>query len=265
MSILVQECQLNWFEIIDKLEKTHGTHCNHIKLLSDSIEQLEISTSEKQKLRISQQAFTFAEEDQAVSQREADIYNGEIVTDSESDDPDAVQTAKTPLDPCLRKTILNKRISVKRQAQCLMAKRIEERFLGRQVLKRHDSTVAKYPDIGETIESFVQNNNVGAEAWRRTGVLTFDGNMKKRQKVTYERIRKHLESVYERKFFYGKVVQLCIARNRRHRSSSRYKGVAKVTRRARKGFQLRTILISIGQMLYIVDLISFSLRMEMTY
>ena len=100
--------------------------------------------------------------------------------------------------------------------------------------------MAKYPDIGETIESFVQNNNVGAEAWRRTGVLTLDGNVKKRQKVTYERIRKHLESVYERKFSYGTVVQLCIARNRRHRSSSRYKGVAKVTtRRARKGFQLQ--------------------------
>ena len=72
------------------------------------------------------------------------------------------------------------------------------------------------------------------------GVLTFDGNVKKKQKVTYEKIRKHLESIYGRKFSYGTVVQLCIARNRRHRSSSRYKGVAKVTtRRARKGFQLR--------------------------
>ena len=201
---------------------------------------MDFSTSDKQKLRISQQAFTFAEEDQAVSQREADIYNGEIVTDSESNDPNAVQTAKTPLDPCLRKTILKKRISVKRQAQRLMAKRIEQEcFLGCQVSKRRDSIVAKYPDIGETIESFVRNNNVGAEPWRRTGVLTFDGNMKKRQKVTYERIRKHLESVYERKFSYGTVVQLCIARNRHHRSSSR-KGVAKVTTRcARKGFQLR--------------------------
>jgi hypothetical protein len=58
------------------------------------------------------------------------------------------------------------------------------------VSKRQDSIVAKYPDIGKTIESFVQDNNVGAEAWRRTGVLTFDGNVKKKQKVTYENMRK---------------------------------------------------------------------------
>lgn len=43
-----------------------------------------------------------------------------------------------------------------------------------------DTIVEKHPDIGETIERFVRNNNVGAEAWRRTGVLTFDGNVKKK-------------------------------------------------------------------------------------
>lgn len=64
--------------------------------------------------------------------------------------------------------------------------------------------------------------------------------MKGKQKVTYESIRKHVEGVYKRKFAYGTIVQLCIARNRRHKSSVRYKGAAKVTtRRARKGFQLR--------------------------
>ena len=50
----------------------------------------------------------------------------------------------------------------------------------------------------------------------------------------------YLEEVYKRKFSYGTIVQLCVARNRRRASSKRYKGVAKVTsRRARKGFQLR--------------------------
>lgn len=47
-------------------------------------------------------------------------------------------------------------------------------------------------DIGETIEEFVQDHQVGADAWR-TGVLTFDGNSKLKQKVTYERIRQHLQ------------------------------------------------------------------------
>lgn len=41
-------------------------------------------------------------------------------------------------------------------------------------------------------------------------------------------------------FGYGTVVQLCIARNRRRKSASWYKGVAQVTsRRARKEFQLK--------------------------
>ena len=81
--------------------------------------------------------------------------------------------------------------------------------------------------------------NVGADSWRRTGVLTFDGNTKLAQKVTYERIRAHLKKHYNRKFSYGSVVELCVARNKRRRSAVRYRGVAQVTtRRARKGFTL---------------------------
>lgn len=76
--------------------------------------------------------------------------------------------------------------------------------------------------------------------WRRTGVLTFDGNSTVKQKVTYSRIKSHLEETYKRKFGYGTVVQLCIARNQRCSSAVRYRGVAQVTsRQARKGFQLR--------------------------
>ena len=46
--------------------------------------------------------------------------------------------------------------------------------------------------------------------------------------------------MYHRKFSFGSVVQLCVARNRRRRSALRYRGVAQVTsRRARKGFCLR--------------------------
>ena len=50
----------------------------------------------------------------------------------------------------------------------------------------------------------------------------------------------HLQEFYKHKFGYGTVVQLCVARNRRRLSATRYKAVAQVTsRRARKGFQLK--------------------------
>ena len=48
--------------------------------------------------------------------------------------------------------------------------------------------LSECPNIGKVIEDFVSSNNVGADSWRRTGMLTFDGNTRLPQKVTYERI-----------------------------------------------------------------------------
>ena len=95
--------------------------------------------------------------------------------------------------------------------------------------------VKKFHSIGKDIEKFV---TVGADYWRRTGVLTFDGNRRVKEKVTYNRIREHLQQLYGHHFLYGTVVQLCVARNKRRKSASNYRGLARVTRRARKGFTL---------------------------
>lgn len=138
--------------------------------------------------------------------------------------------------------MITKRNRAIRQRACrLRAKMVAERnFLARKRSRRVHGILKDCPDIGEIIEAFVQEGNVGADAWRRTGVLTFDGNTRVKQKVTYSRIREHLQSHYKRHFAYGSVVQLCVARNKRRRSAVRYKGVAHVTcRRARKGFQLK--------------------------
>lgn len=110
----------------------------------------------------------------------------------------------------------------------------------RRSLRSVQSITNTFPDIGNTIEEFVKECIVGADAWHRTGMLTFDGNVKVKKKATYDRIKEHLEEKYSRKFSYGTVVELCVARNKRRKSSQRYKGVAKViSRRARKGFTLK--------------------------
>lgn len=86
----------------------------------------------------------------------------------------------------------------------------------------------------------MQDHSVKEDAWRRMGVLTFDGNANLKDKVTYSKIQKHLEEVYSRHFGYGTVIELCVPRNKHRRSSKRYRGLAKVTsRQARKGFNLR--------------------------
>ena len=113
------------------------------------------------------------------------------------------------------------------------------------------------------IEDYVQERNVGADVWRRTGVLTFDGNTKMKQKVTFNRIKKHLDLVYNRLFSYETIVQLCAARNQRRQSSCWYKDVAHVIcRQAGKGFQLKFNPDSHCNM---VDLICFSTLMGGIY
>jgi hypothetical protein len=59
-------------------------------------------------------------------------------------------------------------------------------------------------------KEYVKDYNVGADCWRSTEVLTFDGNTKLKSIVTYESIRQHL-TVYIKHFSFGTVVQLCTA------------------------------------------------------
>ena len=167
-------------------------------------------------------------------EREAESWNGNIVSDSDIENPDDYLEASGGRGKL--QTLLKQRIAqLKRKARRDYAKQIAERnFLARRRSKTVSGILKTCPNIGKEIEQYVQDRSIGADAWRRTGVLTFDGNKQVREKVTFDRIRKHLEATYN-----GTVVQLCVAQNLRRRSAKRYKGVAKVTtRRARKGFTL---------------------------
>ena len=232
---IVRSSFFNYFEIVERLR-----NCTPSNSLLELVKP-ELTQEENDQLLISHEAFCLDEELNAnIRSRQVNVINGEIVTDSESDDADEICNVKTPLDDSMKALIEKKRKSIRRQASRLKAKRIaEQNFLRRKVSRKVRGIVKQFPDIGQTIEEFVKQNNVGADQWRRTGVLTFDGNVRDAKRVTYERIRQHLNSVYHREFSYGTTVQLCVARNKRRRSS-RYRGLAQVTtRRARKGFQLR--------------------------
>lgn len=137
--------------------------------------------------------------------------------------------------------LVKQRVTQLRRKACRdYAKQIAERnFLARRRSKKVSGILKAFPNVGKEIERYVQDRSIGADAWRRMGVLTFDGNKQVKEKVTFDRIRKHLEATYKRKFGYGTVVQLCVARNLWRRLAKRYKGVAQVTaRRAHKGFTL---------------------------
>ena len=98
----------------------------------------------------------------------------------------------------------------------------------------------KFLNLGKDIDEFLKDNRIGADAWRRTGVGTFGGKLKTGNKVTYQRIKEHLEKKYNTRFSYGAVVQLSVVKNKRRKSSSRYWGAANVrSQRSRKGFNVR--------------------------
>ena len=234
---LLRKSAFNWFQFVDSCEEMMvDSKCVEFESL---IEKL--TTREQELVVQSHDAFCHVEEFETPrEQREASAFNGSILSESESDNPDDYLTLS--LHSSQAKTLIQKKIkAIRRKSQRDKAKAIAEKnFLNRKKSKKVKSIAIQFPDIGKTIENFVEQRSVGADAWRRTGVLTFDGNRPIKEKVTYFRIKQHLEAVYKRKFAYGTVVQLCIPRNKRRLSAKRYRGVAKVTtRRARKGFQLR--------------------------
>ena len=231
---ILKEAKWNWFKLVSTIEG------KRIPISSLESEYLDIVFSLTDPalslLRQSHNAFLEAERtDNAIQSREAAAHNGEIVSESESDNPDDYR------DKDRARAVLKKKIQAIRLKCCRdRVKHVAQQlFLQRKVSKKVRRIIADFPDIGKEIERYVEERSVGADAWRRTGVLTFDGNNTIKEKVTYSRIKEHLQKVYQRKFSYGTVVQLCIARNRRRCSAKHYRGVAKVTsRRAHKGFAL---------------------------
>ena len=222
----LSESNFNWFEFHEKIEGImEQTDSNNVsKTLEEfflQIPHMGLSQNQMEHTVQSHRAFQAAASESYEQERIARSINGEIVSESESDDPDQYVGITSITSAAGRELIRKKRVSIKT--------RHEKRLLARKLSKRTSKVLRDCPNIGKTIESFVEDHQVGADAWRRMGVLTFDGNSKLKDKVTYKKIQKHLETVYGRKFAFGTVVELCVPRNKRRCSSKRYKSLAKVT------------------------------------
>ena len=154
-----------------------------------------VTDNKKDLLERSYRCFIASNGDATEDGRIARMMNGEVVTDSESD-ADALECGNSVLSDRVKQTIVKHRAAIKRQNQRHKAKLLAEQcFLSRKVTKNVRGILLDYPNIGKEIETFVSERNVGADCWRRTGVLTFDGNRKIKEKVTYERIRQHLQKL----------------------------------------------------------------------
>lgn len=156
-----------------------------------------ITQQDLEALNISRQAFFAARHDGVYEERTARMINGDIVSDSESDDADHFVGVENPLTDVGKQLLKKRREAIKRCHCRITAKALaERRLLSRRVSKKVHTIVNDFPNIGAISEAFVQDRQVGGDQWRRTGVLTFDGNSKLKQKVTYRRIQEHLQEVY---------------------------------------------------------------------
>ena len=174
---VANQSQWNFFEIVSVVEEKFNIDLIENEHLYDPLYKcLESKAStemEAHLLQLSFRAFlatrNIADEDVRVAR----MINGEIVTDSDSE----TELGKQIDSEIVKKMILKRQESIKRQNQRRKAKLIVERnFLSRSLAKKVHGILIYYPNIGKEIEKFVTDRNIGADAWRRTGVLTFDGN-----------------------------------------------------------------------------------------
>ena len=245
MHNVLEGASYNWFELVEFVEEFTCDSASRLEEYLHSFYSRLVSSLEEPKsvalLEQSFKAFRASASPSAYLSRMAAALNGEVVSESDSDNADDYVGLLSIASPRAKKIIEKKRKALALRVRRAKAKAIASKnVLARKVTRKVKTVVDKFPGIGKTIETFVQDCNVGADAWRRTGVLTFDGNRHIKMKATFQRIRTHLEETYNHKFSYGTVVQLCVPRNLRHRAAKNYRGVAKVTcRRSRKGFELR--------------------------
>ena len=176
---LLSESQFNWFEFVEKVECAVDQNPNTASALEEfclQIPHLELDQAKVELSVQSHRAFMASSLNDSEQERTARAINGEIVSDSETKCFVGVSEVSSEEGKALVK---KRRMAIRRKAVKLCTKAIaEQAFLSGKVTKRTSKLLQNCPTIGAEIESFVQDNNVGADAWRRTGVLTFDGNVK---------------------------------------------------------------------------------------
>ena len=125
---------------------------------------------------------------------------GLIVLDNSSDEE---QSNYAAIDDVFSKegieAIKKERQKIKRRARYALKKKVaEERLLRRRTSRKVSRVSAECPDIGEVTECFVKESGCRADKWRRTGIMTFDGNVRVNKKVTFGCIREHLQYHYKK-------------------------------------------------------------------
>ena len=94
-----------------------------------------------------------------------------------------------------------------------------------------DTTLSKWPDIGDKIEAICADLREGADAKRRDGAITLNSGIKRTKGTGFLRIRLELERRHGIELSNRALRDLCVARDRRMKVSQRYKCIVNLKMR----------------------------------
>ena len=169
---VLQNGNYNWFEVAEFVKKEceaqeiqKSAVDNHLNLFYSYSLKLPLNSQHKEMLTTSQATFN-ASLLNATELRIAALLNGDVASDSESDNAENYIGVTSLASEEAKAIITKKRKSCVRRTYRLQVKTIAaKRFLSRKISKTINSIENRFPDIGETIESYVSGCNAGADSW----------------------------------------------------------------------------------------------------
>ncbi|KAK3748500.1 hypothetical protein QZH41_000350 [Actinostola sp. cb2023] len=185
---ILRNCDLNWFgfvEVIQDMLRLRNIYTDEAfqQLLLDFGGQLSflgLSIEDERIVQQSRQAYLLSEREQIYRNQDT---GEEIVSESDSSDTEMLQ-GEDILGDRGRYILKKKRVALRRKGIREAKQRIaERRFQKRHRSKRVSQVLQECPGIGKAIEDYVKECGAGADAWRRTGALTFDGNRKLKKNI----------------------------------------------------------------------------------
>ena len=149
------ECKYNWFHFLGQYQ-SRNTAVN-VEALFNEILKLEIDAGAFELLEQSYQAYLAVEKDMYDQDRIARCINEEVVSESESGDPESYVGLTDPFSEVAKNLVVKRRDQIQRRARRQKTKAITERHfcLGKS-LKKSSQILTECPDIGKTIETYVQ-------------------------------------------------------------------------------------------------------------
>jgi hypothetical protein len=146
-------CDLNWIEfvcVVTGMQENKELNLteNMLTEFTRKLPSLNLNDQEKDLIDQSRQVYLLQN---WRKDKEDDVDNGLVVSESDGDDPTELCQVQDPLDAKGKAVILKKRAAIQRKAKREIAKRIaERRFFQRRQSKRIGRIEKECPDIGKT-------------------------------------------------------------------------------------------------------------------